>query len=238
MNGIKCLLLSAAATFLTASSSFGSMVYLNQSDFKAALTSGYAFDNFDSVPEYTAQAHSYDFSKNGFDWTASTIDYFGNDPAGNPAAILFITDAGSIAMTPAGGNTAGAGDVLTLTFTSGNVTAIGGNFFLTDFLGNVRGGSFSLTMNDGTTQSFSNVGADNFFGYISSSPITSLTFTPPGPYTSWATVDNLYVGRGTALSQTPETSTVALLAGGLFLIGALRLRRARRFNASQAPAQE
>jgi hypothetical protein len=220
-----------------ASSGFASSIYLNQSDFTAALTSGYASENFDSIPEYTAQAHSYSFSENGFDWTASTTDYYGNEPAYNPAAILFLTDAGSIALTPAGGNTAGSGDVLTLNFTSGNVTAIGGDFFLTDFYGNARGGSFSLTMNDGTTQTFTDVGADNFFGYVSSTPITSLTFVPPGPYNSWAAIDNIYVGQGAAVSQTPETSTPGLLLGGLSLIGALKFRRSSGFNASRVPAQ-
>ncbi|HEY4086119.1 MAG TPA: hypothetical protein VGM43_09280 [Bryobacteraceae bacterium] len=236
MSGIKHLLFSVAGVLLMASSSFASSIYLNQSDFTAALTSGYDFENFESM-DFQAAAHSWSFSQNGFDWTASTTDYFGSEPADNPAAILFIDSGPSVAMIPAGGNTSGAGDVLTLTFTSGNVNAIGGNFFLTDFIGNVRGGSFSLTMNDGTTKTFTDVGGDNFFGYISSSAITSLTFTPPGPFTSWATIDNLYVGQGTALSQTPETSTMGLLFGGLSLIGVLKLRRSSRFNASREPAQ-
>jgi opacity protein-like surface antigen len=236
MIRIKSLLLSAAGILLMASSSFASSIYLNQSDFTAALTSGYDFENFESM-DFQAAAHSWSFSQNGFDWTASTTDYFGSEPADNPAAILFIDSGPSVAMIPAGGNTSGAGDALTLTFTSGNVTAIGGNFFLTDFLGSVRGGSFSLTMNDGTTQSFTDAGADNFFGYISSSPITSLTFTPPGPFTSWATIDNLYVGQAAAVSQTPETSTMGLLLGGLSLLGALKFLRSSRFNASRGLAR-
>jgi len=232
------LLLSAAAVILTPSTGLAAgTVYLNQADFTAALVSGYDFENFNSM-DFTGSAYSYSFSKNGFDWTASTTDYYtGDSNTGNPPAILFIDDAGSVAMTPAGGDTGGAGDVLTLSFTSGNVTAIGGDFFLTNFLGDLQDGSFTLTLNDGTTETFNNVSSANFFGYISSSPITSLTFVPPTPYNAFATIDNLYVGEGEAAPETPETSTIGLLAGGLSLVGALGWRRRNHACSARSAAR-
>jgi hypothetical protein len=45
------------------------------------------------------------------------------------------------------------GDSLVFTLTSGNITAIGGYFFVTDFDGDVTSGTVSAALNDGTTYS-------------------------------------------------------------------------------------
>jgi len=116
------------------------------------------------------------------------------------------------------------GATLTITFTSGNVTAIGGNFFntnidgfeLTDtitvLLSGVSGGSVTLPASGDTPA--------DFWGFLSTPGvfITGLTITPPvGNDDDFAAFTNFYAGAvptgGT--SGTPEPATFGLLAAGI-----------------------
>ncbi len=91
-----------------------------------------------------------------------------------------------------------------ITFTSGNVTGVGADFFLTDEGGVPTSGSFALAFNTsaGPISPFTGLGAD-FYGFTTAGGtyITSLTISPEtsGAY---MTFDNLYVG-----AAVPEPTT-------------------------------
>ena len=112
-------------------------------------------------------------------------------------------------------------DTLTLSFSGGAPTAVGGNFFPDPLMGNAAGVSISLSLNDGTGYSFTSItGSDwPFVGFTSSTPITSLTFAIPKTGDIVA-IDNIVVGH----SAIPEPSTYALFFG----LGALGLCAWRR----------
>jgi hypothetical protein len=112
---------------------------------------------------------------------------------------------------------------LTLSFSGGVPTAVGGNFFPDPSWGsNLAGVSIALSLNDGTGYSFTSAtGSDwRFVGFTSNTPITSLTFSPP-TNGNFASIDNIVVGH----AAVPEPSTYALGAGVLALGFAVWRRR-------------
>lgn len=117
---------------------------------------------------------------------------------------------------------------LVLEFTSGNISAVGGNFFSTGFspasddtqlgLGNIL-----LTLSDGTTRSLTNPTNTTFIGFTADpgSVFTSLIVSAPAGGASdslYATLNNLRVGRAVPIP------TPALLPG-LLGIGFATLRQ-------------
>jgi len=107
--------------------------------------------------------------------------------------------------------------IFTITFTSNNVLAVGGNFFITDindaFVANAN---VTLTYNDGTTDTFTPANAAAFSGYVSTLPITSLVMSAPGT-SRFNTIDNLIVSS----IPTPGAAAVLALAA---LVGGRRRR--------------
>jgi hypothetical protein len=77
-------------------------------------------------------------------------------------------------------------------------------------IGNVAPGTITLTLDDGTTFSVSDPSATSFVGFTASSPILSLTLTPPtaGASEVFATANNFITG-----AHVPETGNSALLLG-------------------------
>lgn len=108
---------------------------------------------------------------------------------------------------------------LTFTFTTSNVFAVGGNFFVSDindaFVANA---SVTLNFSDGSTDTFTPSGVADFRGYVSSTAISSLVMTAPGAG-RFNTVDNLIV------SSIPTPGAAAML-GFAGLVAAGRRRRA------------
>ncbi|HMO36211.1 MAG TPA: PEP-CTERM sorting domain-containing protein [Gemmatales bacterium] len=98
-------------------------------------------------------------------------------------------------------------EAFTFTFTSNNVTAIGGNFVITDVSGNPLIATISITLSDGTNTTYTTNGElDEYRGFISPGPvITSLTLAAPGA-ANFNTVDNFTVG----VSAVPEPATIVL----------------------------
>ncbi len=119
---------------------------------------------------------------------------------------------------------------LIITSSSGNFNAIGGNFFLTDIADATVAGSVTLNLGDGTTQTFT-VGTTGteFRGFISTTPITTLTMAP-SVATTYNTVDNLTVAN-VAAAAVPEPGTFALLSAGLLPLVGVVARRRRNKNA-------
>jgi hypothetical protein len=162
------------------------------------------------------------FSGNGFTVTAET------PPVGIGSADFILTYGTGTPNYLTTNNPAPA--PMTLTF-SGNVTAVGGNFFTTDFNFDTTPGTISLTLSDGTFVNLSSTAGSPFpfvgFTATEGRTISSLAFSIPtnGAYTS---VDNLIIGSETAAAaafNAPEPGTLALLVlGGLPIVGLLRRR--------------
>ena len=108
-------------------------------------------------------------------------------------------------------------DALTILFTSGNVHAVGANFFATDLGDAFQPVSITITLGDGTVETFTPASlADSYRGFASENLITSLVISGPG-ISLYAGLDNLTVGT------VPEPTSWALV--GLALSGLIVARR-------------
>lgn len=109
--------------------------------------------------------------------------------------------------------------VMVITFTSGNITAVGGEFYITDFPGDLKAEPVTATLSDGTVETWTPASFTTFRGFTSPGvPITSLTLSAPAA-SRFNNVDNLIVGVA-----VPEPSGAGLLAGALFLLMRRRVR--------------
>lgn len=115
-------------------------------------------------------------------------------------------------------------DDLTINFTSGNVHAVGANFFGVDYQSVFQSIMVTLTLGDGTTESFLPTSVDDTYrGFTSDELITSLTIHVRGPgqdQSYYAALDNLTVGT------IPEPASLALAGLALAGVAATRRRRA------------
>lgn len=96
---------------------------------------------------------------------------------------------------------------LTLNFTAGAPTAVGGYFFNTDINFNVVNSVITVTAYPGASaQSVVTGSATNFFGWLddSGTPFTSLVIVPgAGSPDAFATVDDLVLGQAAPAAQVP-----------------------------------
>jgi len=111
-------------------------------------------------------------------------------------------------------------DPVVFTFTGTPVTAIGGNFFLTDINGNFFD-DFQVTiqLSDDTSETFTATSTNAYRGFISTGPAITSMILPP--VTRFHNVDNLTVGTAVAV---PEPTTFSLIAS----VGAITLFVRRR----------
>lgn len=198
MSSSLRLFSAAALTVLSASAFATSTVYTSSAVFLAEVAPGAYFQNFDNLSDPDVGAVL--FSGNGFSYSAFA-----------PSDIYL-----------SGGflGTSQINEALTLTFTSGNVTAIGGNFFVTDLSDNFLSVAVHLTLSDGTTVDFTPTSlTDSYRGFISNVTITSLTMSGPGA-SRYAGLDNLTIG-----AAVPEPGTWALMGLGLAGLAAAARRR-------------
>jgi MYXO-CTERM domain-containing protein len=176
-------------------------VFTDSASFLANVQPGFYFNNFASAP--SGAVPSLSFSSGGFAYTVST---------GGGVSGLF-NGTGLI-------STDNAADVIRIDFTSGNVTAVGGNFWSTDINFFPFAATVDVELSDGTSVSFNSTSANDFRGFTSNSVITSLTIDAIDPLSgpAWSTLDNLYVGQA-----IPAPGAMALL--GLGGLAAARRRR-------------
>ena len=195
--------------------------------FVAGLAPGYFLNQFTGLTDYgTALTSPLSFSGgtgNAFSYdVTATGGLYGIGTTGNPSDL----------------STNEYGDTLTITFTSGNVTAVGGNFFNTSGANGIENTDSITVLLSGVSGSvtlpLSGDTPNDFWGFLSTPGvfITGLTITPPActppDCTDAATVANFYVGAvpgGT--SDTPEPATLGLLGAGLLAAGLLGKRLSR-----------
>lgn len=107
-------------------------------------------------------------------------------------------------------------EALTVSFTSGNVYAVGGNFYATDFGDNFQSVLVTLTLNDGTVRTFTPMSVGGSYrGFTSNVAFSSLVMSAPGG-SRYAGLDNLTVA-------VPEPTSWLMM--GLGLAGLLAARR-------------
>ncbi|CAN5541897.1 hypothetical protein BH11PLA2_BH11PLA2_28100 [soil metagenome] len=125
-------------------------------------------------------------------------------------------------------------DSLTLTFTSGNVSAVAANFYLTDITDAFVAAPVTVTLNDLTTTTFTPTSNANgsFAGFYApvGSFILSLTMPVPTTANAYNGFDNLIVGTSTfvpsAGEAVPVPATALLGFAAMPLIGLIRRKRA------------
>lgn len=108
---------------------------------------------------------------------------------------------------------------------SGNVNAFGGNFFGTDIWGSLQPHmSLTLVANDGGILEYTLGDTDttSFLGFVSTSPLVSVTLHNDGSNLYWPTANNVTLG---VAMPVPEPGTYAMLLAGLSLVSVAARRR-------------
>ena len=177
--------------------------YTDSASFLANVSAGAYFNDF-NTGVFTNPA-SYSASGSGFGYTVTA----------NAGSQVYLS--GEFI------GTFSANQVLTVTFTSGNPTAVGGDFFVTDSFDGFLALPVTVTLSDGTTSTFTPAGVSNGFrGFTSTVAIASLTMAAPGA-SNFNSFDNFTVGLA---NPVPEPASWALMAMGLVGVSLLRRRRA------------
>lgn len=203
--GISC----QAATLYTDSTSF-----LNN------VQSGDYLNDFNTLTTGNQGVSSQSFSGNGFSYNITPTVASG--PVGN-TWVASVT-GGDKAMS-----TQFSKHGLHIDFTSGNITAVGGNFFLLASNGNNPiAGNLSINLSDGSTASFSSQANNNypFEGFVTTDGtlITSLDLGY-APSNQFVAVDNLRVGRS---KRIPEPSNI--IGTLLFFMALFRIKNGYKMH--------
>ena len=203
---LATILLFAGAFFAPVHAA--TITFNNQANFLSQVAPGYYQEDFSSLASGNLSVSSLGFSGNGFAYTASVLN-----------TTLWGGTVGSRVLSTAD---SAFGNILSLTFTSGNVTALGGNFFYDDETSPTGAGvDVLLTLNDGTSLIVALATTSSFGGFISDTPILSLSFDAGGAR-RFPSMDNIVVGSGSAV---PEPGSMMLVMFGGAAVYFLRRRR-------------
>lgn len=185
--------ISAVALACLSASSLATTVYTSSASFLARVEPGSYTENFDGlgIPPPGPVA----FSGGGFAYTISAP----NDVYASGAFV----------------GTSLPGDALTVNFSGGNVTAVGANFFAVDFGDAFQSMLMTITLSDGTVETFTPTSiGDSYRGFTSQVGFSSLVLSAPGG-TNYAALDNLTVG--TAIPEPASWSLAGLALAGVFV---------------------
>jgi hypothetical protein len=207
MRALRTLIGAALAAFSLAGVGRADQIFMSQASFLAQVQPGYYLETFDTegFRTFGGITTPYTFSADGFSYQAAV----------NSGLFTVQPTGGTLSLS----NTLQS-DPLIFNFTSNNVTAVGGNFFLTNTPGDVTTGAVKIDLNDGTSVSLTNADLTGFLGFTSLAPISSLTVTPTSGGDVYSTVDNLIVG-----AAVPEPGTLALGGCGLVSLAGWVVRR-------------
>jgi hypothetical protein len=201
----------AAALFAAGAAQASVDVYSDEASFLAAI-SNYATDTFEDLIPGMAYDGPLVRSAGSVGYTVSTTP---NSP------ILYGAGDGSDAWLSSNI----AGDFVIFEGFSQPIYAIGAYAFGSDISGLFQAKGLTaarVTTGEGTTTDFTfRAGIDNYFGFVSSTPITMFeikTFYGQNNIT-WPTIDDLTV------AAVPEPGTYALLLAGLAAVGFVARRR-------------
>lgn len=184
-------------------------VYTSEASLVGAMSGGYALNDFNSEPAGSVTSLSYSVGDFAYEISSGPVTNSG-----------LYNEGGAI-------STASALDSLVISFTSGNVRAIGANIWATDPGFDPAGALMIITLSDGTIEAFPSGGPSAFYGYTSDVDITSVEIRALGFFVPrYATMDNLYVGTNVSVVPLPAAAWAGL--GMLGLLGGIRAGRSRR----------
>jgi hypothetical protein len=192
-------------------------VYTSESAFVSAIQAVYYLNDFILLP-------------------VGAIDSPQIFSGGTPPFSYSVSSAASLWGAPGSGTqpygraieARGANAELIFTFTSGNVTAAGGYFYLTDSVDGLAAGRLIVDVYDGSVNtnyvidSTSTTWPVGFLGFTSEIPISTLTLKTASGYFNTAT--GFYAAQTAA--SVPEPSSCVLC--GLSFVGLGLFRRLRR----------
>lgn len=188
-------------------SAYAGVSFTDHASFLAALNPGHLSEDFEArVGEVYAAPLA--ISNGTFSASLST----------SAQALLVFDKAGDDYLTTSI-NTTGFSAPITIAFTSGNVTAFGGNFFVESAFGAVVPETVTLTFSDGSVFPLSAQTTSSFFGYVGDAPLASVSISPNASH-RFVGLDDLCIGS----SPIPAPACASLLA---IAAGASAARRRR-----------
>jgi hypothetical protein len=199
-------------------SSQAATLYTDLASFLDNIQAGEYLNDFNTLTAGDQGVTSQSFSGSGFSYTITPTVASGT---ANNTWVAPVT-GGDKAMS-----TRFSMRGLRIDFTSGNITAVGGNFFLLGSNGTSPiAGNLSINLSDGSSANFSSQANNNYpfegFAAADGTLITSLDLSY-APSNRFVAVDNLRVGRS---KRIPEPSNIVGML--LFCMALFRIRNLRK----------
>jgi hypothetical protein len=181
--------LTVSNTIFTLSSLALTNTFTDRTSFLNNTAPSFYLEDFNSQIVNTPVNLPLTFSQNGFSYAVTAVNL--NNPNVSPKP-FFDNTFGSPALST---------DLINFTsivisFTSGNVTAVGGNIFTTRPGVGAQSQGMNSFLNDGTTLNVNSttIAPGPFIGFTSDTPITSLTISIDNGSNRNPNLDNFYVG--------------------------------------------